>query len=118
MYDRNAMRQLLQLNKNLHSLVREYRETREYYLKVLRDPSMTNRGRISANSAYKQSGNLVVKRARNVFKNRPNLVPRKNNNRTRGLILQRLGNSWEELPSENVVYVQQPGGNNSVGFKH
>lgn len=107
------MRQLLQLNKNLHSLVREYRGTREAHLKVLSDPSASNAARTSANASYRQSGNLVVKRALNVFKNRPNLVPPTK----RGIILQRLGNSWEELPRENVVYVQQPGGNNSVGFK-
>ena len=109
------MKQIMQLNANLTSLMRGYRGIRETYIKVFSNPSVSSGGRNSATAEYNHARKQIVERARKVFKNRPNLVPPKNNNRTRGLIIQRLNNSWAE-PSPLPLIVNQPNGSKSLGY--
>jgi len=110
------MKQIMQLNANLTSLMRGYRGIRETSIKVLSNPSGSSGGRNSAMAEYYHARKQIVERARKVFKNRPNLVPPKNNIRTRGLIIQRLNNSWEELPPRPPLIVNQPNGSKSLGY--
>ena len=110
------MKQIMQLNANLTSLMRGYRGTKETYIKVLSNSSVSSGERNSATAEYNYARKQIVERARKAFKNRPNLVPPKNNTRTHGLIIQRLNNSWEELPPRPPLIVNQPNGSKSLGY--
>ena len=103
---------IMQLNNNLQRLVKEYTNAYANYVRTASNPGKTKQNRNNANARREAAKKAVLIRARG--NSRYNRMLRKNSTSINKLITAyEIVKSRPPMP----VYVQQPGGNNSIAFR-